>query len=150
MQSALPERSAGLKKTLYGLKQSGRHWYQKLVKIMVTHLKFTQCEVDQAVFFWQNRTAFMVVLVHTDNCTIVATAQPLINSFKIAIAKHVQITNLGEIHWILGIEIWWAHENCQIYLSQHSYIESTLWRYGCYDSRIYPVMSLYSCLVLSK
>ena len=40
-----------LRKTLYGLKQSGRHWYQKLVEIMLTHLGFHQCDVDQATFF---------------------------------------------------------------------------------------------------
>jgi hypothetical protein len=39
-----------LRKTLYGLKQSGRHWYQKLVNIM-HQLGFTRCDVDQAMFF---------------------------------------------------------------------------------------------------
>ena len=49
--------------------------------------------------------AFMVVIVHIDDCTIVATTQPLIDGFRITIAKHIRITNLREIHWILGIEI---------------------------------------------
>ena len=39
-----------LKKPLYGLKQSGRRWYQKLVEIM-EKLLFVRCEVDQAVFY---------------------------------------------------------------------------------------------------
>jgi len=33
-----------LRKLLYGLKQAGRQWYQKLVKIM-TRLGFERCEV---------------------------------------------------------------------------------------------------------
>jgi hypothetical protein len=37
-------------KTLYGLKQSGHHWYQKLVDIM-TEMRFSRCEVDQVVFY---------------------------------------------------------------------------------------------------
>src|ERR1700734_68956 len=36
-----------LRKTLYGLKQSGRRWYQQLVEIMMTHLKFSRSDVDQ-------------------------------------------------------------------------------------------------------
>src|SRR5258708_38019389 len=38
-----------LMKTLYGLKQSGRRWYQKLSLIFLS-LGFQQCSVDQAIF----------------------------------------------------------------------------------------------------
>jgi len=47
----------------------------------------------------------MIVLVHVDDCTIVANTQPLIMHFKIEITKHVEITDLGDLHWILGIEV---------------------------------------------
>ena len=40
-----------LQKTLYGLKQTGHHWYQRLVEIMMTHLNFLRSDIDQAVFF---------------------------------------------------------------------------------------------------
>jgi hypothetical protein len=40
-----------LQKTLYGLKQSRRRWYQKLVEILVDRIGLTQCDVSQAVFF---------------------------------------------------------------------------------------------------
>jgi len=99
----------------------------------VDELGFTRCEVDQAVFFRRCGKSLIIVLVHVDDCTIVATAQSLINRFKIEIAKHVGITDLGELHWILRIEIRRIHERCKIYLSQRSYIESTLRHYGLDD-----------------
>lgn len=46
-----PQKVCHLRKTLYGLKQSGRRWYQRLVEILVDELKFTQCSVDQAIYF---------------------------------------------------------------------------------------------------
>ena len=46
-----PYRVCYLKKTLYGLKQSRRHWYQRLCEILVNNLGFTRCNVDQSVFF---------------------------------------------------------------------------------------------------
>jgi hypothetical protein len=128
-----PGKVCRLRKTLYGLKQSGRRWYQRLVEIMVDNLGFARCDVDQAVFFRRRGKELMIVLVHVDDCTIVATAQPLIDGFKIEITKHVEITDLGELHWILGIEIRRVRENRQIFLSQRSYIESTLRRYGFDD-----------------
>ena len=96
-------------------------------------LGFSQCEVDQAVFLRRAGKKLIIVLVHVDDCTIIANAQPLITQFKIEIAKHVDITDLGDLHWILGIEILCICEECRILLSQCSYIDSTLWRYGLED-----------------
>jgi hypothetical protein len=39
-----------LVKTIYGLKQSGRRWYQRLAEICET-LGLTRCSTDQAVFY---------------------------------------------------------------------------------------------------
>jgi len=122
-----------LRKTLYGLKQSGRRWYQKLVEIMLTHLGFSRCDVDQAVFFWREGRAIIIVLVHVDDCTIAATSITLIADFKARISEHVDITNFGELHWLLGIEIKRDQERRTIHLSQRSYIDSILRRYGLQD-----------------
>ena len=95
-----------LKKSLYGLKQAGRRWYQLLVEIMMA-LGFSRCEVDQAVFYrrCEGTSVLIIVLVHVNDCTIVGKGQGLITLFKVEIAKHVGITDLGNLHWILGIEI---------------------------------------------
>jgi len=68
-----PHKVCHLRKTLYGLKQSGRRWYQQLVEILVDELGFTQCSVDQAVYF-RHRTPgeLVIVIVHVDDCTIAA------------------------------------------------------------------------------
>ena len=125
-----------LQKALYGLKQSGRHWYQKLVEIM-TKLKFLRSEVDSAVFFRRDEAKKMliIVLVHVDDCTIVGRPKQLIPKFKIEMSKFVQITDLGELHWILGIEVHKIWEDKQILLSQRSYIDSILRRYGFDDAK---------------
>ena len=75
----------------------------------------------------------MIVLVHVDDCTVMGTSIYLINKFKTKISKHVEITDLGEIHWILGIEIRRNREQHTIHFSQCSYIESSLQRYGFED-----------------
>ena len=58
-------------KSLYGLKQAGRHWYQKLVEIMMK-VGFVRCEGDQAVFYRRcdKMNMLIVVLVHVDDCSI--------------------------------------------------------------------------------
>jgi len=114
-------------------------------------LGFARCDVDQAVFFRREGNSFIIVLVHIDDCTIVAMSQPLIIKFKIEIAKHVDITDLGELHWILGIKVCRIREERIIFLSQCSYLESILCRYGL--DKLKPVslpMETNTCLTSAQ
>jgi len=64
-----PEDASGralrLRKSLYGLKQAGRRWYQKFTQIL-SSLGFQQCKVDQAVFYKHVKTprAIIVIAIH--------------------------------------------------------------------------------------
>ena len=49
--------------------------------------------------------ATIIVVVHVDDCTIAASTLSLIIAFKRQIAQYVEITDLGELHWLLSIEI---------------------------------------------
>jgi hypothetical protein len=120
-----------LKKTLYGLKQSGRRWYQKLSSIFES-LDFKKCSVDQAVFYKADKAKneVTVVAVHVDDCTIAASNLRLIDEFKAGLRKHVEVTDLGELHWMLGVEIKRDRHAGTIHLSQRSYIDSILRRYN--------------------
>jgi len=89
--------------------------------------------VDQAVFFWREGRAIIIVLVHVDDCMIAATSITLIADFKAWISEHVDITDLSELYWLLGIEINRDRERRTIHLSQHLYIDSILRRYGLQD-----------------
>ena len=123
-----------LRKSLYGLKQAGRHWHQKLVEIM-SKLGFERCESDQAVFYRRSKAVDMliVVLVHADDCTIAGKSQVLVEWFKVEIAKYVEITDMGALHWILGIKVHCIREDCKLLLSQKAYIKSILRCYGFED-----------------
>lgn len=123
-----------LKKTLYGLKQSGRRWYQKLSSIFES-LGFLKCSVDQAVFHKSDKgkNELTVVAVHVDDCTIAASTLSLIEDFKAGLRKHVEVTDLGELHWMLGVEIKRDRDARTIHLSQRAYIDSIIRRYNLDD-----------------
>jgi hypothetical protein len=114
-----------LHKTIYGLKQSGHHWYQKLTEIC-TDLGFTQCNVDQAVFYCRDDTLIMVMAVHVDDCTIVAHPLEAIFKLKKKMGERVEVMDLGKAQWLLGIEITHDHKSCTLRLSQCAYIEDII------------------------
>jgi hypothetical protein len=119
-----PRKVCCLYKTLYSLKQSGHHWYQKLIYILINNLCFTQCEVDQAVFIKKQDSELTIIAVHVDDCTIAATTITTINHVKEGIHKFVEISDLGKLHWLLRIEIHWDCDPQTIHLSQRSYLDS--------------------------
>jgi hypothetical protein len=108
-----------LSKTLYRLKQSGRRWYQHLVEIFVKKLGFTHCEVDQAVFFKREENGGLTIIaVHVDDCTIAVTSMRLVENLKLGVQKYVEISDLGELHWLLGIEVKCDHSEHTVSLYQ--------------------------------
>ena len=125
-----------LRKSLYGLKQAGRRWYQKFTQIL-SSLGFSQCKVDQAVFYKHSKSphVLIVIAVHVDDCTIAANSATAIDAFKAGLRKHVEVTDLGELHWMLGIEVKRDRASGTIHLSQRSYIDSILRRFGFEDTK---------------
>ena len=95
-----------LLKSLYGLKQAGQCWYQKFTQIL-SSLGFAQCKVDQAVFFKHTKSprTLIIIAIHVDDCTITASSTSAIEALKVGLCKHIEVTNLGELHWMLGIEV---------------------------------------------
>ena len=135
-----PHKVCCLRKTLYGLKQSGHHWYQRLVEILVNELGFTQCSVDQAVYFRRRKPGeLVIVVVHVDDCTIASMSLNEIDEFKCDIKKHVEITDLSELHWLLGIEVMWNRDEHTISLCQCPYLESIVHRFS-FD-KLKPVLN---------
>src|ERR1700678_3163472 len=98
----------------------------------MTKLGFERCGGDQAVFFrrCERTNVLIIVLVYVDDCSIVGKTKALIARFKVEIAKFVEITDMGELHWILGIEVRRIREERKNLLSQKSYIDSILRRYN--------------------
>ena len=125
-----------LLKSLYGLKQAGRRWYQKFISIF-NALGFTQCKVDQAVFYKRDKDQQMgiVIAVHVDDCTIASLSLAVIESFKSGLRQHVEVTDLGELHWMLGIKIHHDRTGATVHLSQRTYINSILCHYGFEDAK---------------
>ena len=70
-----------------------------------------------------------VVIIHVDDCTIVTTTIHLIKELKAGLSKHFEVTDLGELHWMLGIKVKRNCPGCIVQLLQWVYIDAILHRY---------------------
>jgi hypothetical protein len=114
-----------LRKTLYGLKQSGRRWYEKLSKVLAK-LGLKRCEVDQAVFFRHGDRELVVIVIHVDDLMIAASDKEVMAKMKKGLSHELEMSDSGDIHWLLGVEIRRNRDAHTISLSQRAYIDSIL------------------------
>jgi hypothetical protein len=123
-----------LEKALYGLKQGGRKWYDTLCRSLA-ELGFRKAETDRTVFFHNQGPDIVILAIHVDDCTITGSSVKLQTEMKARIGAKFQLTDLGPISWLLGIQVIRERTSHTISLSQQSYITSILRRFNLADSK---------------
>jgi len=93
-----------LHKSLYGLKQAGRRWYDTLVRTL-TDLGFHVSQADPGVLQTRVQGDTLILAIHVNDCMITSSSSNLIAQYKKKIRAIYPFTDLGPIHWLLGIKI---------------------------------------------
>src|SRR6266851_1431459 len=123
-----------LKKGVYGTKQGGRVWYIDFSGTLIT-LGYTPTEADHAIFVRKSPNTFSdIISTYVDDMGLISESLECINQDKEALRHHYEMTNLGEMGWILGIHVTRDREKHTILLSQKKFINETLERYGMQNS----------------
>ena len=126
-----------LLKAIYGLKQAGHQWYLK-VKELFEDLGLQRCEYDQGVLYLHLPDLNLIVAIHVDDCTLVANSLAVMNRFKGELAARFEISDLGEVRFLLGFEIHRDRRARTISLSQPGYIDTLLARFNQIDANPTP------------
>ena len=110
------------------IKQARQWWYDSL-SCTLNKLRFYASHADPGVFLaWKNGENY-ILAIHIDDCTFMCPLRAILNEYKQKINEKYSITELGSLHWLLGIKIKWDHKQQIIHLSQTSYIDSIVWRF---------------------
>ncbi|KAL7284965.1 hypothetical protein ACG7TL_000054 [Trametes sanguinea] len=117
-----------LKKTLYGLKQAGRGWYKTLSDAMAD-MGLLRCASDHAVWYKHADDATLIVASSVDDLTITGTTD-LVYAFKANISKRFEMSDLGAMRWILGIEVERNRHERTIAISQRAYLDTIIARFN--------------------
>jgi hypothetical protein len=123
-----------LLKSLYGLKQGAKNWYDALYKALM-ELGFTRTEADHGVFYKEVGKHIIIFVVHVDDGMVTGSSVSLINKFKEDMNAKYRLTDLGAANWLLGIKITRDLVNKTLSLSQHAYIDAIITRFNFDDLR---------------
>jgi hypothetical protein len=127
-----------LLRPLYGTKQGAHHWYDELRRILES-LGFTVCTADEAVFYRVNLSNYTIIAAATDDFTIISNVTAGAELIQEQLSNFFELVELGEINWLLGVNVTRNLKDRTISLGQQSYIEQILTRFGLDQMR--PTMT---------
>ena len=125
-----------LRKSLYRLKQAGRRWYDTLSRALAD-LGFRVTEADPGVFKACILNHTLILAIHVDDCILTGVSKKLIEVYKEKINSRYALTDLGPVHWLLGINIVRDRKKRTVTLSQHAYINSILKKFSLAGAKPY-------------
>ena len=109
-----------LKKSLYGLKQSGLNWFEKLKKGLEDR-GFQSSQIDPCVFISKNT----ICLVYVDDCIMISKDNDNINrliSNLLSGAENFELTDDGNLQNYIGVEFT-KHTNGMLEMKQEFLIK---------------------------
>jgi hypothetical protein len=118
-------RVCRLKKGFYGLKQAPRAWYSS-IDAYLQQLGFERSEADPNLYFIVVGEDPLILLLYVDDLFIIG-AERLIKNYKESLASEFEITDIGLMHYFLGLEVW--EEPGHIFLGQGKYVCDNLRRF---------------------
>ena len=93
-----------LKKSLYGLKQSPRMWYQKF-DTYILGLGFVRSKVDHCVYSKQVGDHFINIVLYVDDMLLIGNSKDVIKEVKSQLSSKFDMKYLSVAKFIMGMEI---------------------------------------------
>jgi hypothetical protein len=129
-------------KAIYGLKQSGRLWWETLTETL-EKLGFKSSAMDPCMLIQGTITDGVIVLVYSDDILIIGPHEKAI-AVETMLASEFSCKIQGEAKYYLGMEITRDRKAGTLFLSQAGYIDRMLAGVGFQPLQGKPVKTPYS------
>ncbi|CAL1407672.1 unnamed protein product [Linum trigynum] len=128
-------RVCRLCKSIYGLRQTSRNWYQKFTQSLLD-LHFVQSLAYYALFTYRRGASFVVALIYVDDVILTGNDMTFIQRVKDFFHARFTIKDFGDLKYFLGIEV--ARSPRGMVLNQRKYVLDILAESGLTAARPSP------------
>lgn len=108
-----------LKKSLYGLKQAPRAWYDTISNFLFKN-DFTRGKVDITLFCKNFKNDILVVQIYVDAIIFGSANVSLCKDFAKSMQAEFEMSLMGELKFLLGIQIDQRSEGTYIHQSKYT------------------------------
>ena len=121
-----------LKKALYGLKQAPRAWNEK-IDAFFQRKGFHRSTVDLNLYIYRENGLSTVIVLYVDDLIITGGNVEHIAQTKASLQSEFEMTDMGLLHFFLGLEIW--QDQSGIFISQKRYVQELLQAFDMQDCK---------------
>ena len=115
-----------LQRSLYGLKQSGRMWYNRLSKYLLKE-GYVNNPIYPCVFIKKSETGFAIIVVYVNDLNLVGTSEDLTKTTEY-LKKEFEMKDLEKTKFCIGLQI--EHFPNGVLVHQSTYIKKILKRFN--------------------
>ncbi|WVZ51872.1 hypothetical protein U9M48_002973 [Paspalum notatum var. saurae] len=101
---ATPNHVCQLQKSLYGLKQALRAWYQRFASY-IRSVGFVASASDTSLFVYTKGGDLAYLLLYVDDIILTASSSALLQRVTTLLHSEFAMTDLGNLHHFLGISV---------------------------------------------
>lgn len=124
-----------LLRSIYGLRQAPRAWSKKLCDDLLS-AGFRPLVHAESVFRSTAPSPLVLIVIYVDDILVISHDKKAVNQVEALLSSLYTIKDLGDAEYFLGVKI--ERSPSRIKLTQTSYINSMLERYGMSDSKPAP------------
>jgi transposase InsO family protein len=123
-----------LGKSLYGLKQAGRAWYEKIDEAFQC-LGFTPLKSDPCIYALNRGSVVVFIALYVDDLLLISNSVSALTKLKADLTRLFSMKDLGDAEYVLGIQIERNRTSRTLSISQGEYIRNVLERFGMADCK---------------
>jgi hypothetical protein len=118
-----------LRKSIYGLRQAGRAWFEKINTALI-RMDFTALDSDHCVYVRHQGAEVLYIVLYVDDLLLIGSSLAEVKQLKEDLSARFEMKDLGEAKYVLGLQITRNRRTRTLSLSQSGYIRRLLERYG--------------------
>ena len=124
-----------LEKSMYGTKQAPRCWNKKINSVLGGELGFTRSDGDPCLYVKHTDEGVIMIALYVDDLLIAAKTKSQTSWVKKMLNDRFDMKDLGAAKVCLGLEITRDRQNKKLWLTQESYMEKIVERFGMINSK---------------
>ena len=114
-----------LNKSIYGLKQSSRCWFNTINEFL-ENSGYTKPSSDPSIYIKREGHDIMLIVLYVDDLIPASNSKSMLLREKAALRQRYEMKDLGEVHYYLGIQVERDKGNKRMRLHQAPYVANLL------------------------